>query len=72
LAVNKAIAMISSLVTVVVVKSVNVVLLLFAVPVETPRPLVLIEFPDVGIAVPDATFQNLTLNVLSAESISNV
>ena len=32
-------------------------------PLEIPTPLVLIEFPLVGMAVPPATFQNLTVIV---------
>jgi hypothetical protein len=47
--------MISPAVTVVVVKSVSVALLT-AVPVEILTPLVLIEFPEVGTDVPEATF----------------
>ncbi len=48
--------------TVVVVKSVTVVECM-AVPEEIPTPLVEIELPLVGIAVPVATFQNFTVMV---------
>src|SRR5579859_4812540 len=50
----------------VVVKSLSVVDTT-AVPDEILTPLVLIELPEVGIAVPLATFQNLT--VIVPESI---
>ena len=56
------IAMMSSFVTAVVVKSLTVVLC-SAVPLATPTPAVLIELLDVGIAVPVAIFQNFTVMV---------
>ena len=56
------IAMMSLAETVVVVKSVTVVEWI-AVPEEMPTPDVEIELLEVGIAVPVATFQNLTVIV---------
>ncbi len=55
-------AMMSLAVTVVLVKSESVVEWI-AVPVDIATPLVLIELPDVGMAVPVATFQNFTVIV---------
>ena len=52
----------SPAVMVVVVKSVNVDDSI-SVPVDKESPLVLITFALVGIAVPDAIFQNLTVTV---------
>ena len=49
-------------VTVVVVKSLSVVEWM-AVPLDIETPLVLMEFEEVGIAVPVAIFQNLTVIV---------
>ena len=49
-------------VTVVVVKSLTVVLWMF-VPVEIPTPEVLMRFAIVGIAVPFAIFQNVNVAV---------
>ena len=46
----------------VVVKS-DKVLESILVPVESDKPLVLIEFPTTGMAVPVATFQNFTVTV---------
>jgi hypothetical protein len=55
-------AMMSLVATLVVVKS-DIVDDWIAVPLEMATPLVLMEFPDVGMAVPLATFQNFTVMV---------
>jgi len=60
--VDTFIAIMSFAATEVVVKSL-VVVEWMAVPDEMETPLVLIELPDVGIAVPVATFQNLIVIV---------
>lgn len=55
-------ANISLAVTVVVVKS-EVVELIIAVPLESDTPDVFMLFDTVGMAVPEAIFQNLTVQV---------
>lgn len=59
--------MMSLAVTVVLVKSLTVVEWI-AVPVDIPTPDVLMELPLVGMAVPVATFQNLTVIVPASTS----
>jgi hypothetical protein len=53
----------------VAVKSL-VELVISSVPVLSAIPLVLIEFEDVGTAVPDATFQNLIVTVPLSAAIA--